>query len=96
MPEEYEKELRKFYQRFKPQLVLYYELGLMDFVEELKAMILEDDEAECIRKSIRARYEDQDFGTGLNDQIYPCIYEFDPNNTGNVEPKKADWSDHNA
>lgn len=96
MHEQYELGLRKLYELYKPQVILYHELGLVNLVDELKVMIQEDEEAEEILKQIRDRLEPRESDTEFEGQTFPSLNPFDKNSIGYMEPKTMDWSDHNA
>ncbi len=96
MPEEHEKELRKLYERYKLQWMIYHDFSLVDLIKELEVMIQEDAEFEDIRQSLQERFEAWEFGIGFGGQIWPCFDEFVESDLKYLEPKTVDWSDHSA
>ncbi len=79
MSEEQEKELRKLYERYKLQWMLYHDLGITDLIEELQAMIREDQSSEP-RRTLTELFQDWEFGVGFyGNQMWVCFEEFKMN-----------------
>ena len=88
MSEEREAELRKLYERYKLQWMLYHDLGLVDLIEELEAMIREDEQSGETRRTLRELFEAWEFGVGfVGGQMWPCFEEFAQNDLGHMELK---------
>lgn len=80
MSEEQEKELRKLYERYKLQWMLYHDLGLADLVEALEIMICEDEQAGAARRKLHELFEAWEFGVGFaGGQMWACFEEFEMN-----------------
>ncbi len=80
MFEEQEKELRKLYERYKLQWMLYHDLGLTDLIKALEIMIHEDEQSGDVRRKLQELFEAWEFGVGFaGGQMWACFEEFEMN-----------------
>ena len=77
MAHENEAEIRRLYERYKLQWMLYHELGLADLIDCMEVMIHEDLATSDARAKLQDLFKAWEFGVGfLNGQIWPCFEEY--------------------
>ncbi len=87
MPED--AEIRKLYERYKLQWMIYHELRLVDLVECLEVMIREDLENGA-RRELHELFKAWEFGVGFaGGEIWPCFEEFATNEYQNQQLGQA-------
>lgn len=77
MSENFEAEVRRLYEQYKLQWMLYHQLGLVDLIDCMEAMIREDLADGGIRRTLNELFDAWEFGVGFPDgQVWPCFEEY--------------------
>lgn len=72
-----EAEIRRLYEQYKLQWMIYHELGLVDLIDCMEVMIHEDLASSETRAKLQDLFKAWEFGVGfLNGQIWPCFEEY--------------------
>lgn len=80
MAHENETEIRRLYEQYKLQWMIYHELGLVDLIDCMEVMIQEDLASNETRAKLQDLFKAWEFGVGfLNGQIWPCFEEYREN-----------------
>ena len=80
MAHENEAEIRRLYERYKLQWMIYHELGLVDLIDCMEVMIHEDLASSEIRTKLQDLFKAWEFGVGFRGgQIWPCFEEYRDN-----------------
>lgn len=77
MTHDNEAEIRRLYEQYKLQWMIYHELGLVDLIDCMEVMIHEDLANSETRAKLQDLFKAWEFGVGfLNGQIWPCFEEY--------------------
>lgn len=77
MTHDNEVEIRRLYERYKLQWMLYHDLGLVDLMDCMEVMLREDAEIPSLRSKFQELFKAWEFGVGFPDgQMWPCFEEY--------------------
>ena len=77
MTHDNEAEIRRLYEQYKLQWMIYHELCLVDLINCMAVMIHEDLSNSETRAKLQDLFKAWEFGVGfLNGQIWPCFEEY--------------------
>ena len=89
MTHDNEAEIRRLYEQYKLQWMIYHKLGLVDLIDCMEVMIHEDLASSETRKKLQDLFQAWEFGVGfLGGQIWPCFEEYRDNDYAS-DPGKA-------
>lgn len=72
-----EAEIRRLYEQYKLQWMIYHELGLVDLIDCMEVMIHEDLASSETRAKLQDLFKAWEFGVGFpSGQIWPCFEEY--------------------
>ena len=72
-----EAEIRRLYERYKLQWMLYHDLGLVDLMACMEVMLREDAEIPSLRSKFQELFQAWEFGVGFpGGQMWPCYEEY--------------------
>ena len=77
MTHDNEAEIRRLYERYKLQWMLYHDLGLVDLRDCMEVMLREDAEIPSLRSKFQELFQAWEFGVGFpGGQMWPCFEEY--------------------
>lgn len=77
MSEDFEAEVRRLYEQYKLQWLIYHQLGLLDVIDCMETMIHEDLADGGTRRTLKELFEAWEFGVGFpGGQLWPCFEEY--------------------
>lgn len=80
MAHDNEAEIRRLYERYKLQWMLYHDLSLVDLMDCMEVMLREDAEIPSLRSKFQDLFKAWEFGVGFpGGQIWPCFEEYRDN-----------------
>ena len=80
MAHDNEAEIRRLYERYKLQWMLYHDLGLADLMDCMEVMLREDAEIPSLRSKFHELFRAWEFGVGFpSGQMWPCFEEYRDN-----------------
>ena len=80
MAHDNETEIRRLYERYKLQWMLYHDLGLVDLMDCMEVMLREDAEIPSLRSKFLELFQAWEFGVGFpGGQMWPCFEEYRDN-----------------
>lgn len=89
MAHDNDAEIRRLYERYKLQWMLYHDLGFVDLLDCMEAMLEEDEEIPKARTKLQELFKAWEFGAGFpGGQIWPCFEEYHDNEYAS-DPGKA-------
>ena len=72
-----EAEIRRLYEQYKLQWMIYHDLGIVDLMDCMEVMLREDAEIPALRSKFQDLFKAWEFGVGFpNGQIWPCFEEY--------------------
>lgn len=75
-----EAEIRRLYERYKLQWMLYHDLGIVDLMDCMEVMLREDAEIPALRSKFQELFKAWEFGAGFpGGQIWPSFEEYRDN-----------------
>ena len=78
-----EAEVRKLYERYKLQWMVYHGLGLVDLMDCMESMIQEDMASSETRTKLQELFKAWEFDVGFpGGQVWPCYDEYRDNEYG--------------
>lgn len=77
MTHDNEAEIRRLYEQYKLQWMIYHDLGIVDLMDCMEIMLREDAEIPALRSKFQDLFKAWEFGVGFpNGQIWPCFEEY--------------------
>lgn len=77
MAHDNEAAIRRLYERYKLQWMLYHDLGLVDLMDCMEVMLREDAEIPSLRSKFQELFQAWEFGVGFpGGQMWPCFEEY--------------------
>ena len=77
MTHDNETEIRRLYERYKLQWMLYHDLDLVDLMDCMEVMLREDGEIPALRSKFQELFQAWEFGVGFpGGQMWPCFEEY--------------------